>query len=259
MRKFEYDYLLDYVMGNLTPEEEREVAAYLDEHPDQAAEVRDLFELMADIALSQEPVELPEDAETSLLERIRASGTKVDTVPDSQATHQEAHSRTRQEDKVIKLSDVKKETSPQSSSEQTRANSNRWWMGLALAAAIAVFAYLSLQSRSPSIERQLASICQEQGASCEPILSESSTELGTLAKRSNNALYVVLSNDPPEGQVYQAWEIVDGRPQSLGIWETRVIDISQPLGIDSIFGITVEPPGGSPQPSSTPIVVVPLS
>ena len=341
------ELLIDYVMGALTPEEEREVATYLNEHPDQAAEVRDLFELLADVALSEEPVELPETAETSLLERIRQSDqsstsnetlsstteqketndVQIDTpslktekpdlsidmseigVADAEVSQKteggeglEAEARvesidaegsplnkhlpsagktTLEEDgktkghsneveaKASKMKSTKIDedffdrvlTLPkdEKQSEEAIPPVPRVWLGLALAAAIAVFLYLGFQPRELSIEQQLAQVCQEQNTVCEPISLETSTESGTLARRENNSLFVVLENDPPTGQVYQAWEIVEGTPQSLGVWNNRVMNITRALAEDSVFGITIEPPGGSPQPTSTPIVIVPLS
>ena len=65
------DTLIDYVMGALSSAEEAAVAAYLNDHPDEAAMVRDFFEVMARLALDEEPAHLPADVERLLLERIR--------------------------------------------------------------------------------------------------------------------------------------------------------------------------------------------
>lgn len=65
------DTLIDYVMGALTADEERTVSAYLHDHPNEAAMVRDYFEVMALIALDQEPAHLPANVEMILLKRIR--------------------------------------------------------------------------------------------------------------------------------------------------------------------------------------------
>ena len=65
------DTLIDCLMGALTADEERIVAAYLRDHPDEAAMMRDYFEVMALLALDQEPAHLPPDVEMILLKRIR--------------------------------------------------------------------------------------------------------------------------------------------------------------------------------------------
>ena len=49
----DYDTLVAYVMGSLTPEQEREVVAHLRENPEDAAWVRDMFEVVAEVALSR--------------------------------------------------------------------------------------------------------------------------------------------------------------------------------------------------------------
>ena len=209
------DKLIDYVLGSLTPQEEQAVVAYLKEHPEEAAKVRDLFEMMTDFALAQPPILLAESAEEDLLKRIRRDGK-----PSKQ---------------------------------------RRWWLGAALAAALAVFAYLNVWPQGDPIARQLAAVCSEPAVVCDPLTDDTGAPLGTIAKWEDNRLFVVLEKDPRAGQVYQAWNIVDGTPESIGIWEGRVIDIATPLSEESTFGITVEPAGGSPQPTSTPIVALPLS
>ena len=65
------DTLIDYVMGALTAAEEHIVTAYLRDHPNEAAMVCDYFEVMALLALDQEPAHLPPDVEMILLKRIR--------------------------------------------------------------------------------------------------------------------------------------------------------------------------------------------
>ncbi|MCA9837394.1 MAG: anti-sigma factor [Trueperaceae bacterium] len=236
------DKLLEYVMGSLTPEEEREIEIYLNDHPTDAAYVRDMFEVMAEVALSQEPEALPANAEASLLERIRNENAGAG--------------------KVIKLEPIGPESVPKAEADETvkeqATGARRVWLGFALAAALAILAYIGFRPRVDPISRQLTQVCAEQGTVCEPVQSDNG-ELGTLAKRANNRVFLVLNEDPPAGQVYQAWEIADGTPISLGISSSRVFDIAEPLGSDSIFGITIEPAGGSPQPTSNPILAVPLS
>jgi len=90
-------------------------------------------------------------------------------------------------------------------------------------------------------------------------LSSDNGDLGTLVNREDNSLLLVLNEDPPQGQVYQAWEIAEGSPQSLGTWDGRVLDVQTALAQDSLFGVSIEPSGGSEQPTSTPILVVPLA
>ncbi len=222
------DILLEYVMGGLTPEAEREVASYLNQNPNEAAWTRDLFEVLAEVALAQPPAEVPEDAEALLLERIRSTGSAPN---------------------VIRL--------------PRREPARTWWLGVAAAAATLLVAWLALFQFQPppelQAERRLEQLCQDQAVTCQTLTDDAGEALGTLARQPGNELFVVLNEPPPAGQVYQAWEIVGEIPRSLGIFRERVLEVEEPLAAGSVFGLSLEPPGGSPQPTTTPIVVVPLA
>jgi anti-sigma-K factor RskA len=224
------DILIAYALGMLTPEEEREVARYLREHPEAAAKVRDHLDALAAVALCQEPEALPEDAEARLLARI----------------HEGNPIKAPAQPKVIAM---------------PRRRQLTRWMGLAAAAAVlalAWFGFLGPRYQIWQAERQLQAICAQPGAVCQALLDDAGRPLGTLARRPDHSLFVLLESDPPTPQVYQAWEIANGVPASCGVFTNRMLDIETPLRPDSTFGITIEPPGGSDQPTSTPIVVVPL-
>lgn len=74
--------------------------------------------------------------------------------------------------------------------------------------------------------------------------------------------YVVMSGMPaaPAGQTYQAWYLVDGQPASAGLMTVGsdgyavLADITLVPGT-SVVALTLEPAGGSDQPTSAPIVV----
>ena len=245
---FERDRLLDYVIGALTPEQEQEIAQYLNEHPEEAAWVRDMFETFADVALAQEPEALPEAAEDALLARIRGS-RQAETVAQEKPQAQ-----------FQNLPEVQEQPAGNITTLPTRPKAPPW-TAFALAAAIALFAWVGLRPayQSYAVGRQLDQACGEVSVTCQVLVDEANEDLGTLARRANNELFLVLNEEPPEGQVYQAWEIVGDTPQSLGVWDGRVLEISQPLSADSVFGVSIEPAGGSPLPTTPPIVVVPLS
>jgi anti-sigma-K factor RskA len=219
--KIDRDILLEYVMGGLTPEREKEVAAYLRQNSEDAAWVRDMFETVTAVALDQEPVAVSASAESDLLKRIRReSAAKANPVP-------------------------------------VRSKRSRFWPLLGLGAALGLVLFFMIQPLvfPPSLETQLARTCAQTGVVCQPLLNEANAEIGTLAKRPDNTLLVVFKEAPPSGQVYQGWEIVGDQPSSRGVYDGRVLEITQPLTKGSAFGVTLEPPGGSLQPTTTPIVV----
>ncbi len=227
-KNIDRDVLLEYVMGSLTPEREKEVAAYLRQNPQEAAWVRDMFEVMSNVALDQEPVSVPASAANDLLKRIR------------------------------KESDLK--ARPATVNRPSPKRRNWGWLGAGLGAALAVLIWFSggkLAFENYQIAQQLKRICVE--STCQTLVDESNSELGTLVRNKDNTLLVVFKSNPPQGQVYQGWEISENGPASLGVYEERIMKIEQPLVQGNTFGVTLEPSGGSPQPTTTPIVVYTLT
>jgi anti-sigma-K factor RskA len=221
------DVLLEYVMGGLTPEREKEVAAYLRSNPEDAAWVRDMFEATTAVVLLQEPVAVPASAENDLLKRIRKEGAA-------------------------------KASPATSGSATTQPRRSRFWpllgIGAALGVALFLIAQPLFQNPETQLARRLEQTCNETSVVCVTLRNEANAEIGTLAKRPDNTLLVVFNEAPPQGQVYQGWQISGGQPTSLGVYEGQVLEIDQPLTTGSTFGVTLEPSGGSPQPTSTPIV-----
>lgn len=72
------------------------------------------------------------------------------------------------------------------------------------------------------------------------------------------AVLIVKNLPPTANQVYQLWLIrPDGRRVSGAVfsvpsdasWQVAVVEASEPLEHFPAFGVTMEPPGGSPQPT----------
>jgi anti-sigma-K factor RskA len=225
--KIDRDVLLEYVMGSLTPEREKEVAAYLRQNPEDAAWVRDMFEAVSEVALDQEPVAVPASAGNDLLKRIRKEG------------------------------EAKGKVSSKLSEREKRGS--RFWgqlgFGLALGMALFFIGQRFLFSPTLTLAERLEQTCNQTGVTCEALSNADGAEIGTIAKRPDNTLFVVFNDAPPQGQVYQGWEIAESGIASRGVYDGQVLEITEPLIEGSTFGVTLEPPGGSPQPTSTPITV----
>jgi anti-sigma-K factor RskA len=80
----------------------------------------------------------------------------------------------------------------------------------------------------------------------------------------NNGV-VILNDAPPPGadHVYQFWLVPDdgGSPVSAGLLragQTGAIELIEGVRAGRLFAISVEPLGGSPAPSTNPIVSIPL-
>jgi anti-sigma-K factor RskA len=63
--------------------------------------------------------------------------------------------------------------------------------------------------------------------------------------------------DPGAGKDYQAWLLGEGKPKPLGVLAGDRLDIDA-IGTAPNIGLTIEPDGGSAQPSMDPLVNIPI-
>ncbi len=240
---FDRDVLIDYLMGNLTALEEREVAVYLTEHPDEAAWVRDLFEVMAELALAQEPAETPAGGEALLLARIRRRPQPAQ-VPSE----------------VIRL--------PKSRRRFTGLTqpAYRWLLAACIALAVtggSLFwgyrnygAYHQARAETQLLTAFLAHP-QVQKVALENVIGSDRLESpgSVLLTPGGEALFVLADAAPP-GRAYQAWGHAssDWNPErgeeltSLLVSQGNVFEVSS-SGFASLY-LSLEPSGGSPQPTN---------
>lgn len=87
-----------------------------------------------------------------------------------------------------------------------------------------------------------------------------------MVSRSRNEMVMMVDGAPalPANRVYQAWYITPGgQATSAGVLAASngsiTVDDLSPAAGATALGITVEPTGGSPQPTSTPVGVVQLT
>ena len=63
----------------------------------------------------------------------------------------------------------------------------------------------------------------------------------------------------PASKTYEAWVIRAGKATPAGLFSgrpgTSIVKVSKPVGAGSVVAVTVEPSGGSPQPTSKPFVL----
>lgn len=224
------DILMGYALGHLTPEDEAAVATHLRTHPGDAARVAGYFETLADLALTLEPEALPETGEAELLARVRG----IAPVPEPASVPP-----------VVVLP------------RRGRRGTVRWLSGLA-AAAVLAGVYVTVLSPDARVARELRAYQTEPGAASYALAQEGQDEtLGTLVRLSDGRVFVALNAPPTEPQVYQAWSIVEA-PESLGTFSARTFLSEEPVTAGATFGLTLEPPGGSAAPTSTPLVLLEL-
>jgi anti-sigma-K factor RskA len=155
----------------------------------------------------------------------------------------------------------------------------RPWLPFALAAAaLAVLAVGlaswglyerdALLSARQAQQHQAAMLALLQSAG--PVLQTPSTDsipTGILIEPkggSGPSFYLMSWPSPPQGRTYQAWYIAGGRPVSAGVFGgspdgLQVVQLAPLAPAAQAFAVTVEPAGGSAQPTTEPLFVRPLT
>lgn len=147
---------------------------------------------------------------------------------------------------------------------------------LVLLAALLGWRLSALQSEVTSLRTQIA-----EQQSLVAVLYEPDTRIVPLVTANDPATtHGYLLFDPeqqqavikstalaalPQDQTYQLWLIDGNQPESVGLLDTSSdgrgtaeVLAQRPLSQYQAFGISIEPAGGSAQPTTTPIVVVSL-
>lgn len=155
-------------------------------------------------------------------------------------------------------------------------------LGLQLSGAMLLLAALlgwQLTRVQSEVTRLRAQVREQE--SLVAVLYEPGTRIVPLADASDPAVtHGYLLFDPerqqavikstalaalPQDQTYQLWLIDGNQPESVGLLDTNSggqgtaeVLAQRPIRQYQAFGITVEPAGGSDQPTTTPILVVSL-
>lgn len=149
------------------------------------------------------------------------------------------------------------------------------WMGAAVA-AVAVTAAVVLGVQLVDANQQLEEVAGERGQ-MEALLAApdartlviDDTEGGEVrlvvsAERGQGMLIASDMEPAPHEHVYEAWVIQDDQPVAAGLFDARndgrvTALIEGDFAGASAVGVTVEPEGGSPEPTTDPVMMVPLS
>ncbi|CAN5540514.1 anti-sigma factor [soil metagenome] len=221
-----------YVLDLLDMDEVARFERVLDDAPDVRERVRELRGVAAMMALELDPVAPSPDLKTRILDSARADLAETPPAPTDLAAERAWRA----------------------------GRGDGAWFPWAVAAVLAVALVASvawiLQLRNalddrPQIERYtVASV--DSGPSVT----------GELVMLGEEEAFLALSglSQLEAGRVYQVWLIADNHPQSAG---TFLPDLQGAAGIivhgdvasSQLVAITIEPEGGSPQPTSDPIVV----
>jgi anti-sigma-K factor RskA len=232
-----FDELKDaFVLGALPEEERRELEEYLAEHPERQAEIDELGTVAGLLALSPQEQEPPPELRRRIMDTVEA-----------EAGRHRVESR----------------------SWLARMRESLGVRRLALGAAaamlvIGLFSWnLILQGEIQNLQGRVQSL---QSQPQEPQMVElggAGTEQGARAElvtlEGDRAVLVVENMPPvPEGKTYQIWVIEDDVPKPSGLFDPKQDSVAavveHPLDEADAVAVTVEPEGGSPQPTTDPVL-----
>lgn len=227
-----------YALGNLSEAERREFERYLAENPSEQAEVDELSSIASLLALAPPEQEPPARLRKRLMNQVRAEAAESG----SQGAATSASGDYRE-------------------SWARRLFGIRGVVTAAAAAAILGLAVwnVSLQSEVRDLRDTQMNAYELQGS------GEAQTVEGKVVKIGEQGAMLVATDLPqlPEGKTYEMWSIDEGQPESCGTFEAgegpTIETMGQPMTEAEQFAITVEPEGGSEQPTTEPIIVADLT
>jgi anti-sigma-K factor RskA len=225
-----------FVLGALPEEERREFEEYLASHPERQAEIDELGAVAGLLALSpQEQVPPPE---------LRRS---IMAVVEAEAEH------------------------PRAGSGLARMRELLGVRTLALGAAALLV--IGLFSWNMLLQAQIQDLQSQAPSPQAPHDGRLVALEGSGAARQASVEVMILDNDRavlmaedmppvPEDKTFQIWVIENDVPKPGGLFETGeewvVTSVETPLDGADIIAVTVEPEGGSPQPTTDPMLAARL-
>lgn len=241
-----HDLAAPYALDAVSDQERAEFEVHLSGCPACQVEVEHLRE--AAVGLS-EGMELtpPESLRRRVLDQVAESGRPEDA-PDVLP------------EGVARFPSVTPDAAGTAAAAPARSRRG-WWLAAAAAVVIGTGGYVATQvlpEQDPA-----ARIVQAQDAR---EFEATTGEATVIASAEQGAALLQLSGlgPAPQGQVYQAWYVgEDGSARSAGLLTADVVRtgelvlLGDPEGAAAV-GLTLEPQGGSEQPTSDPFAVVPL-
>lgn len=254
------DHAAAHALGALSAAEAAEVERELERQPELAGEVTAYREVAAQLAHSLPPLAPPAELRDRLLQRVRS-----DSAPSADIEALPAVPRSSRSIPLV------------------------WALPLAASVAVAVGAgwmAISAKRTLQDAEARLSSIrftadslaerLQYREATLDAILLPGTTlhEVGTtpdpgpvlqifwVKERQQWLVHATRLPPAPSGKSYQLWYVVNNQAISANVFNTdpdghAFFELELPLEAQggAVAAITVEPVGGSPQPTTTPMML----
>lgn len=261
------DYLAaGLALGGLSETELVEAQALADSDADFRAEVASYDETMSLVAGSDEPVEISGNTRQAIL-----------SIPATHAQENSTAADPVEPAPPASLADHRERSSGRGPNRRARAGRRSSWLPYAAAAAAlivitgsGVTIWQQTQEQN-QLEEDLASTQQQLDESARLMEADDLQtrtkdlpEGGTVTVLSSESEQLIRFSphdvgQAPAGKSMQMWVIgIDG-PESAGLMTGEPVTIAgHEFATGSVFGITVEPEGGSEQPTTDPIVAIGL-
>ncbi|CAN5665822.1 anti-sigma factor [soil metagenome] len=220
-----------YLLGAVDDEEKRALEAHLRSCEECRQEAGDLSPGVLLLAEQVRPVDLPPGLAERIVDSARAAGAPA---------HRESPTVRRLSRGLV-----------------------RRWAAVGVAAVLALLVGLTAvtiglvqtRSRLEDSRRALAAVVGGR----EGIELSGGSVAARLVPTEDGALFVAAGLDqPPEGKDYELWLIEDGKPAPAGTFESEgevtIVPVTGSLGSAEGAAVTLEPDGGSKQPTSRPLM-----
>lgn len=246
-----------YALDALTEEERERVEAYLKEHPEARLEVESMAETVAELPYSVTPVEPSPRTKEALLRRVAADQARA-----SSARNQPVRARGIRGENILRTFTL------------GIATLAVVWVMILNAQVMRLRNEISalndaLATQSNSIDQIVAQL-PRLASSAAVTVSLQGTDIQPQAQgqliadpNSRSAVLVIGGLPPLEvGKTYQVWLIDGGGPASAGLLTVDpngqgllIVTSEAEIGSFDSLGISIEPDGGSPQPTGEIVVL----
>jgi anti-sigma-K factor RskA len=227
-----------YVLGALPEEERREVEEFLAQHPERQAEVDELGAFAGLLALSPREHEPTPELRRSIMSVVES----------------EARSSARSEPRLAGLRGL--------------LSLQRVALAAAALLVIGLFSWnMLLQGELQDLQGRVANL--QESPQSRMVALEGTGD----AQQQGHAEVMILEDDravlmaedmprAPEGRTYQIWVIEGDVPEPGGLFEPRgesvAAVVEKPLDEGDVIAVTIEPAGGSRQPTTDPLMTAKL-
>ena len=259
---------MDAVAG-LEPDDRRDLAAMLAEHGPDCAGCAELFasygEAAATLAFSLEPRQPSGGAEARLIAAARARDLETPSDAEGAAAARPSLSLIASDDDATDAGRRAVATEP---GRRRERRIGRWIAAAAVAAALAVgmVAGFVAAPRAPNGTTDFLSFAAQPGTRFAAFPTTNGESLTVAYRPGETQAWVFGSGltKPDGGRTYELWWGPEGSPlgqmHAAGTFVPIHGDVVAPVTIGSsdpgtVLGVTVEPPGGSPEPTTQPVFV----